>query len=452
MQNPLNTAQLNYVLFHLEQHVDLGALREHISYGSVDVSDIVFKSSKNKINKSFHLKCKSKHIPVLFPIGDTHLFYELRNGKLNFHHDLLKSAFYLLSGYQETKSNVTDEMGRFTFKNSIQHSLGIVTMPLVNYYFEIIIEGLEAYAAFHHIGLKRKYLFDGFGFMLTHDVDRVDYFHWRETALKIMQLVGLKPSDYTDKKQLLKETVSAILPTIFPGYKKDPWWNFDDLVKIEKALNIRSTWFFLNRDGSAHDAKYMLEESRIKKQINKLIDRKHEIGLHGSIKTATSLKDLQKAKDRLQKICEADIVGTRQHFLKLDYPQTLLDQQKCGLKYDSTLGFAEHEGFRNSYCYPFHPYDFENETMLDIWELPLAIMDTTLFGYRKLSNNEILNKCDAIIDEVGRFGGLLVLLWHNCNFNEYQYPGINDLYKILLKQIMERGAQSVCGNEVVNKI
>jgi len=452
MQSPLSDNQLSYVLFHLEQHVDLSPFRELVSYGNNLTSKISFYSSDNKLYKAIQLKYKNKVISVLFPQNEVQSFYSMKNGKLIFHHDLLKSAFYLLSGYQETLDNVSDNMGRYRYKNSIQHKLGVITMPLVNYYFEIIIEGLQEYAMFHGLTLKRKRLFDSFGFMLTHDVDRVDYYHWRETVLKAMQLVGLKPSDYKDKKLLLKATLEAVLPTFFPGYKKDPWWNFDELRQIEKKLDIRSVWYFLNRDGSSHDAKYILEENRIKKLIYKLISHKCEIGLHGSIKTSNSLNDLNLAKERLQNITKNEVVGTRQHFLKLSYPSTLLIQQECGLKYDSTLGFAEHEGFRNSYCYPFHPYDFENDTMMTIWEFPLAIMDTTLFGYRGLNNREIIDSSKVIIEEVKQFGGLLVLLWHNCNFNEYQHPGITDTYKVLLEQFMNNDAQSICGTEVLTKL
>ena len=67
-------------------------------------------------------------------------FYELVDGQLVFYHDLLKSSFYLLSAYQELHNKQPDPMGRFQFQHSIQSELGFVTTPLVNYYFEVLVD------------------------------------------------------------------------------------------------------------------------------------------------------------------------------------------------------------------------------------------------------------------------------------------------------------------------
>ena len=161
---------------------------------------------------------------------------------------------------------------------------------------------------------------------------------------------------------------------------------------------------------------------------------------------------MQVAYNQLQKVCATKIRGSRQHFLKLKYPDTLQVQQDAGLEYDTTLGFAEHEGFRNSYCYPFKPFDYAADTMLDIWEFPLAMMDTTLFGYRKLTYPQMLESTENLISEIAKFGGLFVLLWHNCNFDEYQYPGINNSYKNILELIHSTQFDSVTGSGVLDRL
>ncbi len=458
MKGFLTKNQIEYVMFHLKQHfVAEEVLQDRlvfVSDNSAELKDqksIFFYLSNKDLDEIVYLDYQHENLPVLFPAIDKKEWCEYQDGSLLFHHDLIKSAFYLLSGYQENQPQATDEMGRFKYEVSIQKKLGIVTKPIVNYYFEIILDGLEAYCQYHQIQFKRKRLFDSYGFMLTHDVDRVDYYHWRETAYRFMQLLGLKKAHYP-RKRLVRAAFNSIFPTLFDGFKRDPWWNFDSLRKQESQLGLLSTWYFLNRDGSPHDAKYGFTEKRIQHLIDFLHKEHCEIGLHGSIKTAVDSAQMQVAYNQLQKVCATKIRGARQHFLKLKYPDTLKVQQEAGLEYDTTLGFAEHEGFRNSYCYPFKPFDYTTDTMLDIWEFPLAMMDTTLFGYRKLTYVQMLESMENLISEITKFGGLFVLLWHNCNFDEYQYPGINKFYKNILELIHSTQFDSVTGSGVLDRL
>ncbi|WP_430816960.1 polysaccharide deacetylase family protein [Carboxylicivirga sp. RSCT41] len=454
MQQALNHNQLEYVFFHLNQHIDLSdEIRNLIRYSKEKPGSklLSFRASNNTISLNSQIAYKDELIPNLFPLSDKEQWFDPEGESVVFHHDILKAAFYLLSAYQELNSENTDHMGRFQFNGSVQEQLQIVQKPIVNYYFNIISDGIELFCRTHNIAFKRKRLFNNFGFMLTHDVDRVDYFHWRETAYKIMQLAGLKKAHY-NKKRLFKATLNAILPTFFPGYKQDPWWNFKELRKLEKAHNFKSAWYFLNRDGSPHDAKYYLEETRIKQLINNLEAEDCEVGLHGSIKTASDRKAMQKAKKRIDAVANQAIVGTRQHFLKFHYPATLQIQQDNGLQYDTTMGFAEHEGFRNSYCYPFKPYDHTNDQMMQIWEFPLTIMDTSLFGYRNLNYNKMRTSFEQLIKEIRQFGGLLVMLWHNCNFDEYENPGIKAYFTSQLEAIANHQPESLTGKDVLLKL
>ena len=53
--------------------------------------------------------------------------------------------------------------------------------------------------------------------------------------------------------------------------------------------------------------------------------------------------------------------------------------EEAGLKLDTSLGFTEQWGFRNSYGLPFMPYDQERERVLKIVEAPLHVMDRTFY-------------------------------------------------------------------------
>jgi len=84
-----------------------------------------------------------------------------------------------------------------------------------------------------------------------------------------------------------------------------------------------------------------------------------------------------------------------------------------GIKYDTTLGVADYEGFRCGICCPYRPFDILENRALDIWEVPLIVMEGTLFGYRGLSPGDGLKTVQRMVEAVERYRGVLVVLWHN---------------------------------------
>ena len=77
---------------------------------------------------------------------------------------------------------------------------------------------------------------------------------------------------------------------------------------------------------------------------------------------------------RLREAAGTPLRSIRQHYLRFVYPQTWRQQADEGFFVDSTLGFAEQEGFRNGVCHPFLPWDAETSAPLPLWEVPLTVM------------------------------------------------------------------------------
>lgn len=441
MNKELNRNQIDYILFHLSFFIDLNELKNYFIF-SVDEKrkpenkQVFFYLSSEGIdeNKIIYIE----NIPVLFPNSEIIKPYELKNGCLIFNHDLIKSAFYLLSGIQEYFSDETDWLGRFPYKNSIQERLGIIEIPVVNYYFSWIIAGLKDFCVFHNIEfIERKPFQEGI-FILSHDIDRIAKYDYYGTAYKILELFGLKPS-ISGRLQNLKLIPKYIFSFLFLPRKFDPYWNFVKLREVETTLGIRSTWYFLEKQDKHDNSRYTFTEKKIQKLMEFLVSEKCEIGLHGTVRSAFDLNAMSSTLNNLKENTTYPITGNRQHKLIFKNPNTFKVQQEAGLRYDHTLTFAEHEGFRNSYCFPYRPYDFEKDEMMNIWEIPLIVMDGTLFYYRKLSFKEIEQQIDLLVTEVKKFGGIFSLLWHNSHFNEDEFPGIGMFYKKILQQITNTG-------------
>jgi peptidoglycan/xylan/chitin deacetylase (PgdA/CDA1 family) len=442
----------DYVLKHFRMNYHLPEEIEQrfvfVSEGSESGSVVFILSDKDMSDNVIY----KDDIPILFPSGESPEIYELKEGKLIFQHDILKSAFYLLSGFQEYKSSKKDHFNRFPYSESIQKRIGITATPVVNYYFQWIAEALNAFAETNNLPLvKRKPLIndDGFGFFLTHDVDKVDYYTFNEMVFRAKQLFGIAPTKL-GKTQSFKMLWDAKWNYFFT--KKNPAWDFEHLVSIEKKYNIPATYFFLDKDLKHQDAYYQITDSKIHELINWLKESGAEIGLHGVCRSSTDQSVMKAQVDRLASVMGDYPIGTRQHRLIYENPITLHIHQQTGFKYDSSLAFAEHEGFRNSYCWPFRIFDHENNCISDVWEFPLNIMDVTLFHYREYDFKQAMNAMHRVLKEVKKFNGLFTLLWHNGFNDEKKLPDVREFYENLILSVIEMKGKGVSANKLVKQL
>ncbi|MEX0980798.1 MAG: polysaccharide deacetylase family protein [Bacteroidales bacterium] len=454
MKGFLTENKIEYVLFHLRMNFSIPMeIMEKFEF----VTGTPELTSEKRIyfllsDKSFNEKeiQYREGLPLFFPVLDRGGFYHIDKGNLIFHDDLIKAIFYLLSGYQELSPDSLDKMGRYPHKLSVQSKLNITRRPLVNYYFEIINKGLTEYGK--SVGLlpeRRKY-FNDFCFFLSHDVDRIDTYTLYELGYKLKEVFGFVQSPF-NRLKTIKLAIKFFLNWLNVINKKNPHWDFDYHLETENRFGVRSTFFFLPKGLLHQDAYYSFSEKRVKK-LFKLIEKKQcEIGLHGTVRSAKQQHILNENLNEIGKYVK-DIKGIRQHRLLYDVNVTPVFYHKAGLLYDTTLGFAEHEGFRNSYCLPFRLYDHKNDCMLNTWEIPLVVMDVSLFMYRKHDFASAMDSIRIILDEVKRFNGIFSLLWHNGNFDDTLNPGIRKFYENLLKDISEMNSESLTGSEIIGRV
>ncbi len=450
----LSDSKIRYILEHLGHHARISEeISSRFRFGSAPESGkalICFPSSDKEldIQKVIHID----QIPVLYPVhANQDAFFSMQQNSLVFHHDLLKSAFHLLSGYDELKSDARDEYGRFPYPSSLQHSLGTIYRPLVNYYFEVILNGIEQFCqsnglAFERIPLLRKPIL-----MLSHDIDFIDAYDFYETGFKFKMLLGLAKSPYSIQGRF-KAAFTALYHFLNPFSRKNPFWNFDFLQRSASDRSFRSTFFFLEKDGRNDNSRYRFHENRIRRLMAELASNGFEVGLHGTLQSARSQSSMDLTLKHLQDVSPKPVVGVRQHFLTYSLPETTRIQEQAGLQYDATLGFAQHEGFRNSYCWPFKMYDFDHDRPAEIWQIPLTAMDVTLFGYRKLDFQQTMEAITDLVQEVRKFNGVFSLLWHNSFFDELQFPGITRFYTELLDFLKDQELEGITGSEILSRM
>jgi peptidoglycan/xylan/chitin deacetylase (PgdA/CDA1 family) len=193
--------------------------------------------------------------------------------------------------------------------------------------------------------------------------------------------------------------------------KKIPWFNFSATMRLEEQYGAKSSFFFMAQ--ASGDPEYSYDITDCETALGEIKDRGWEVGLHGGYSAYDDQAGIIEQKARLEKILSHRISGYRNHFLQFRVPETWEHLHKAGFLYDTTLGFADCAGFRNGMCHPFRPYNLKTQQETDIVEIPLTIMDETLFDYMKLDPERAWELTTRLIDTVAECHGVVTLLWHN---------------------------------------
>lgn len=418
LARPLSDAEADYVFAHLGQFVEAAA----------PLSSVVqWPRTAAPLNPAMAVR----GVPVLFPAPDGGSEpYAVEGRRVVVRHDLVKSAFYLLSAYQEWASGEVDEWGRFPYEKSIQARLGIEHVAVVNHYFRWMVEAVVRQCELSGVECHEKCPLPGPSLHLSHDVDLARYFTLRKSLYRCAQVAGLRKCD-TSRRRLAGAALRSLLNLCRVRHDRDPYWSFADIQDNEAFIGHKSEWFFLPDDGGPFPPDYgFASDPDIRALIDELARRGNTVSLHAPINCQSSA-DYARWHKALLDVCPQASSHVRQHFLAIRGVSSFRAMEEAGLTADFSFGFSRHEGFRNSYCFPFHPFDHERQLMMGITCVPLALMDVTCLAHRRMTYDEVFLAAGEMLDEVRSFGGVFSTLWHNSTFDEVYHPGISAFYEQL---------------------
>jgi peptidoglycan/xylan/chitin deacetylase (PgdA/CDA1 family) len=365
-----------------------------------------------------------------------------RDKKIITNIDIVASAFFMLTRYEEVVNDSTeilDQHQRFPATASIAYKENILSRPLVNEYFELLWNCIKMLSP----RLQRKPLWNGkdFALCLTHDVDSVRKYKPLSELLTLGSLVL--------KQRKPQKAISSLVGYLQVALhrKNDPYDTFDQILSLEKKYGASSSFYFMTEPD--YSGGYHINNKNTLQIIEKLKTANAEVGLHAGYYSYNNLDVFHRQKDIFSETLNVNSSGCRQHFLRWKTPNTWRIQEKCGIAYDTTLCYADHEGFRAGICHPFQPFDLLENRVLDLWEIPLIIMDGTLANYRNYAPQEGLSVVDSYISTVKKYGGVLVLLWHNSFFDPDSYPGWKDIYENILECAMQKDALLTNAREIL---
>lgn len=271
-----------------------------------------------------------------------------------------------------------------------------------------------------------------FALCLTHDIDFVCN-GVLNTAARTVK--ALKKGHFAE---------ASILPFSAINKTWNPLWNFRQIMKLEEKYGAKSSFYFLTLDPKNEDFTFSIEE--LEGELNRISDEGWEVGLHGGHEAYNNPAEIKSKKQKLEKVLRKKVVGYRNHYLRFKTPDTWELLAEAGFKYDSTFGYHDCVGFRNGMCHPFIPYNLNTGKEIDILEIPLCVMDTTLFDHMHLDFKQAWAVVEKLILTVEHYKGILTILWHNT----YMQGDYLDFYKKILQFSAQRGAWMTSGDQVYN--
>ena len=265
---------------------------------------------------------------------------------------------------------------------------------------------------------------DGFDFVccLTHDIDfcgiRRHALDRTVAGFVTRALVGTAADVARGRRPISHalQNASAVLslPLVHLGVSRDFWRPFDDYARAD--ADRRSTFFvvpFRDRPGVSPDGtvdparavRYQMSD--VRDELQSASARGSEIAVHGL--DAWRSADLGRAElDELRAATGQQTAGIRMHWLyySKESPRAL---EHAGYTYDSTWGYNEAIGYRAGTSQVFQLPGTR------LMELPLSIMDSALLfpGHMGLTAGEALDRSTGIVDNARRFGGTVVVNWHD---------------------------------------
>lgn len=328
--------------------------------------------------------------------------------------DLIANIYFHLARVEEAGYTHPDDIDN-RLKEAILYRYDRFRLPVTDMLINDFARFLQRILDEKRISLLRKALYPAnqtFGVALTHDIDIVRAYHpLKKLVLKgliRLKLIRNKKAEELDHED---RTIRA----------------FDRLLDFYRKRQWRATFFFLAKYREDMHFRYRIASSTFRKLFKQLKQDGHEIGLHPSRYAFEKPKRYNREKQRLEKYAGKGLQGLRHHYLRCLFPQIWETVKALNLRYDATMVYRRHSGFRAGSACPFPAINHTSGKPVTIMECPTHFFENTLPGKKPFE--EILK----LMERVKHHRGVFTVLWHNNNL--YAHPPHPELWEALTRRL-----------------
>lgn len=403
----------------IEEYKNSEALKINYSPENIDLKEFKIIPDKILFDNQIFQDAKNRYF-LKIPTNDL-----LLDNKNAFNFDFLGISFYLLSRYEEYINAEVDEHGRFKAINSWAFKNNSLQKPLID---------IWAYQFYKLIGCNvesikhRKFIYKP-----TIDVD-IAFAHLAKGFVRNILAYG---------KQIKSLNGRDFLERINVNLKKykDPYDNFSEIISICKKNKLQPLFFFLVGSFSKYDRNNSLKSERFKTLLRE-VSENAEVGLHSSYASFLKSNKLAKEKKYISTVIEKNVIQSRQHFLKMQLPETYLQLIEIGITKDYTMGYADDVGFRASTCTPFAFFNLKDNTITNLKIYPFAFMDGVFLFKKKMLYSQTIQEIKELISTVKSVDGNFIALWHNQILSEKdEWKGWSPLFEEVIEFAMVKNKE-----------
>lgn len=311
--------------------------------------------------------------------------------------DLFASIFYVLSRYEEYDSKSKDEHGRFPAAQSLQFAYGWLDKAICDRWCEFILNSIGEQGS------------TNFRIVPSFDIDNTfAYLYKNGWRGGLSYLKDLKNRNFERIRERRAVRKGA----------KDPYDTFEKIRRIQQ--DFPDTLIFWLVAPLGEKDRNLSAGLKVHQELMRAMDAKRTVGLHPGYASDSRSEKIREEKVLLEKALGRKVSASRQHFLRFRIPSTYRSLLANGFTDEYSMGYAEIPGFRAGTARAFHWFDLGANAPTNLRLHPFIYMDGTLNEYLEFSIEKSQERISELFNEVKRYGGDFVCIWHNETIGDYR--------------------------------
>ncbi len=332
-------------------------------------------------------------------VGFSKFFSSQSNDFLGY--DIFSMVFYFATRYEEYMISELDYHERFKAENSLAYNYGCLQIPFLNTAIaEFGDKLMKIYPALNFS--QRKY-----NFLSTIDIDNA--FAFAHKGFKRNVGGFLKDACALKLSQMFRRIQANI------NDENDAYNTFKEINRLTQDSRTALHYFALIGDYSTYDKNPSFLKPGFRKLL-KSLSVNYPMGLHPSYQSFQSIEKIELEVKRLEDVIEKKVTSARCHFLRIKFPETYRAFIEHGITDDYTMIYASQSGFRTGLCVPYQWFDLQKNEATHLTIHTSVIMEGTLRDYNKLSSENAKHTALTLMEEVKKYGGEFISIFHNDSF------------------------------------
>ncbi len=407
-----NVLHISYELTDDESEVE--ALPFFISYGkvfdnalSIPDAGLLWEKGINKQDIAFG---EWKSLPTLFHRED-------KGTTLPF--DLFSAVFFLISRYEEYYPYTPDKHGRYSPTESILYKQGWLQQPLADEWL------YQLYLLLKEKNIPAQLL--PFQYKPTYDIDMA--YSYKHKGLR-RNIGGFIKDFLKGNFKAVKERREVLL-----SKRLDPFDAFVWMKQLHSSAQLTPVYFILSALKTTEYDKNISPENEAMQKLVKRLSKEGKIGLHPSY-YSTQREVFEKEKSVLEHLLDTPILHSRQHYIKLNLPDTYRQLIAAQIQHDYSMGYGNALGFRAGTGRSFLWYDLKEEKATALRIHPFCFMDSTALFEKKLTAESAFAQLHEMKDRLQKASSMMMTVFHNFSLGSMeQWKGWKEEYERFVQEV-----------------